>query len=370
MSQYGLNSIDYVVEELQKMGYCIDYLREWGVCLKGKFNGWEECKISVSHNRINNGVMIIVTLPKHGNWDSLKKDYLKLKEILTALLNKPSSDEYFSLPYEEGDGQELLALHAEKCEYLSYYPVFSAQEGVILDIKYNYNSMEEESMGIYYGAVNVSMASSDISQLLSLFQIINEYASIQFTQLESQVIDTDILFEDTYDYIEHFLPDLLDSRGHELNEFKVVSRQDNFVRLSGKFSSIANCDIFISQDQLTKSLLSIVVVLPKHNGWSILQDEYFKYKQVFAETYGKPESEEERFYRSYRLGDGNEMMALKEGSCIYSTIFSNKKGCIEVRIGNRGDIRFIYSGEAMDVGASFSVDSIGLTLLYELKHRN
>lgn len=64
---------------------------------------------------------VVVWYPAGTAWPSLKRDYLELKEQLSKKYGKGESYEFFSLPYREGDGFEILALNKEKCTYSSFW---------------------------------------------------------------------------------------------------------------------------------------------------------------------------------------------------------------------------------------------------------
>lgn len=95
-----------------------------GLVMEGNFAGYSNCEILVLNSLYTNCVWkIVVLLPQCSNWYNLKDDYNKLKEIYTKKYGKPDSYEYFTSPYEEGDGYELTALSSNNCTYLSFYNV-------------------------------------------------------------------------------------------------------------------------------------------------------------------------------------------------------------------------------------------------------
>ena len=62
-----------------------------------------------------------VYYPEETSWFGIKGSYKDLKETLTEKYGKPESYEYFSKPYEEGDGYETTAIKIEKCSYSSFW---------------------------------------------------------------------------------------------------------------------------------------------------------------------------------------------------------------------------------------------------------
>ena len=60
-------------------------------------------------------------MPENNNWYSLKSEYERFKVMFTKKYGKPDSYEYFTEPYEEGDGYEHTALSVGKCSYISFF---------------------------------------------------------------------------------------------------------------------------------------------------------------------------------------------------------------------------------------------------------
>lgn len=64
---------------------------------------------------------IIVDFPQKSDWKDLKKDYFTKKDLFKSKYPMDSSYEFFSSPYEDGDGYELRAVSREKCTYTSFF---------------------------------------------------------------------------------------------------------------------------------------------------------------------------------------------------------------------------------------------------------
>ncbi len=63
-----------------------------------------------------------VYLPKQSNWYSLKAQYEEYLKLLTEKYGEPTNMyNFFSSPYEEGDGYEMTAVYAEKCHYAAFW---------------------------------------------------------------------------------------------------------------------------------------------------------------------------------------------------------------------------------------------------------
>lgn len=76
----------------------------------------------------------------------------------------------------------------------------------------------------------------------------------------------------------------------------------------------------------TKIVWKFVVWLPETSSWSSSKSEFLKYKKIFTNKYGEPESDYSFFSTPYEEGDGNEMLALKNDKCTYSCFFEDEVG--------------------------------------------
>ena len=64
---------------------------------------------------------IIVEFPSKSEWKDLKEDYFKKKKLYKSKYPLDKDFEFFSSPYEDGDGYELRAVSREKCNYVSFF---------------------------------------------------------------------------------------------------------------------------------------------------------------------------------------------------------------------------------------------------------
>lgn len=64
---------------------------------------------------------VVVQYEEKENWYDLKAAYKDLKNQLSQKYGIPESHEYFSEPFEKGDGKEMVALWADKCTYESFF---------------------------------------------------------------------------------------------------------------------------------------------------------------------------------------------------------------------------------------------------------
>ena len=63
---------------------------------------------------------VVAAFPEQSTWNSLKEKYNSLKEILQSKYGTPTDDfHFFASPYKEGDGDEMTAVEANKCDYMT-----------------------------------------------------------------------------------------------------------------------------------------------------------------------------------------------------------------------------------------------------------
>ena len=73
---------------------------------------------------------VIVCFPEKDSWIELKQDYFKKKKLYRSKYLLTEAFEFFSSPYEDGDGYELKAVAANKCSYASFFSEIGGHIGV------------------------------------------------------------------------------------------------------------------------------------------------------------------------------------------------------------------------------------------------
>lgn len=64
---------------------------------------------------------VIVYFPEREDWQDLKKDYFAKKEMYKSKYPLDRDYEFFSSPYEDGDGYEMRAVAKDMCRYVSFF---------------------------------------------------------------------------------------------------------------------------------------------------------------------------------------------------------------------------------------------------------
>ncbi len=114
--------------------------------LYGKFaNEFVTIRI-IAMPKTQNVCKVIVLFPKKSTWSQLKTDYFNKKKMYLSKYLLDSDFEFFSAPYEEGDGYELRAVLNNKCKYVTFFKVEGGHIAVNIDkdaqIKVTYEDEE------------------------------------------------------------------------------------------------------------------------------------------------------------------------------------------------------------------------------------
>lgn len=74
--------------------------------------------------KTNTVCKVIVYFPEYQSWSDLKSDYFKKKNLYKSKYLITDEFEFFSSPYDEGDGYEMRAIAQDKCKFVSFYKDF------------------------------------------------------------------------------------------------------------------------------------------------------------------------------------------------------------------------------------------------------
>lgn len=149
------------VSKLEAQGFSVEYKQDDAAVLSGEFAGKSDCTIMVISTKVSNIVWkVVVQFPEKTSWYSLKGEYNSFKESYTKKYGEPTSYEFFSSPYYEGDGYELQALKSEKCMWASY---FSTSQGtIILEL-----TDGKCTQVVYEDGINVKIFQKEKKQIVS-----------------------------------------------------------------------------------------------------------------------------------------------------------------------------------------------------------
>lgn len=155
-------SLTKCVNALKNAGYELKYQDPDGVgaIMEGSFTNQKATVAIITTPQSKTVWKIAVLFEDQNSWYSLKGDYLILKANLTTKYGQPEeSFEFFSSPYEEGDGYEMTAIYAEKCHYTSFFAVKSSSDAFLGEITIEISKNETKGRVIlsYEDAANTEL---------------------------------------------------------------------------------------------------------------------------------------------------------------------------------------------------------------------
>ena len=115
--------------------------------------------------------------------------------------------------------------------------------------------------------------------------------------------------------------------------FETITIVDGTALLVGEFAGRQNCSLgilYLTDEDLVHA---VVVFLPVQDSWSILESDYFRFKEMFTKKYGKPTECVETFDSFIQPTDDNsKMYELIMGRCKYIAYYETSEGLIWVSI--------------------------------------
>lgn len=128
-------SLKSFISKLTRDGYSIQQIKDDYVFLTGTFAGFDNCQLIVLSTPVSKTTCKIgVFLPDQKSWFLIKSRYESLLKSYVNKYGEPrNSYNFFSAPYREGDGLELLALKQEKAGIAAYW--FFSQGSISIEVK-------------------------------------------------------------------------------------------------------------------------------------------------------------------------------------------------------------------------------------------
>lgn len=106
---------------IEERGFNIVKERESSIIFAGTFAN-ELVKLELIFSPKTKTVCkITIDFPEKDIWSQLRSDYLEKKSLYQSKYFLSDEYEFFSYPYEEGDGYEMRAIVQEKCRFISFY---------------------------------------------------------------------------------------------------------------------------------------------------------------------------------------------------------------------------------------------------------
>lgn len=111
----------------------------------------------VSSTKSNTVFKVIVYFPAKDNWKELKRDYFTKKEMYKQKYPLDRDYEFFSSPYEDGDGYEMRAVIQDKCRYVSFFLAIGGHITVEID-------KSAQIMVVYEDRENMKLGRNELLQ--------------------------------------------------------------------------------------------------------------------------------------------------------------------------------------------------------------
>lgn len=108
----------------------------------------------------------------------------------------------------------------------------------------------------------------------------------------------------------------------------------NSATLIGEFTNRNAVILVLGNNK--KDVWKVSVMFDGVDKWSVLEQTYQTYKNMYIEKYGKPSKVIEKFNEYTVRGNNMEIFALQQGTCKYQTLFTLKEGAISISLIPRG----------------------------------
>jgi hypothetical protein len=113
---------DAAIAVFKSKGFILKSDKDNSAVLNGTAGG-KKVELFIHYTPISKLVWgFFVFLPEKTSWYSLKAEYQEYLDLLTEKYGEPKDKyNFFSTPYDEGDGYELQAVELEKCSYSAFW---------------------------------------------------------------------------------------------------------------------------------------------------------------------------------------------------------------------------------------------------------
>jgi hypothetical protein len=116
-------SVEAFANILQSQGFShVTTSDQNSIVLQGTYAGMNNCNLIICYGQYIHQVRkIAIFSEEYKSWYPLHSKYTEMKNLFSQKYGTPESYEFFSSPYEEGDGYEMTALSVEKATFSSYF---------------------------------------------------------------------------------------------------------------------------------------------------------------------------------------------------------------------------------------------------------
>lgn len=130
------------------------------------------------------------------------------------------------------------------------------------------------------------------------------------------------------------------------NGYTVKNKTDSAAFLIGNFACYRRCDITILSSKTNDWVKQVGVCLPVSKRWEVLLNNYAVLKNTLASSYGYSTEEREEFLtKDVPEDDKGKINLLKDGKCIYETIFRAQDGNITLTITRNCNVLLMFTSD-------------------------
>lgn len=284
--------------------------------LDGSYSGYSGCEFYVFPNENTGQVYKVdIYLPKRTTWSSIKNDYNKMVRQFAGNSNYRFDEEKaeFDSPYREGDGDEVAAIKAEKCNYFTDY--ISSTGMVRVSI-----SKFMQVKIAYYDFANFPSDDSDSDSGSSNGSTtVDSSGAMKFMGIPMR------------GNINSFAQRLVNEKG-----CRIVDNGEHVVSLRGKFTG-KESEFYVFGTASSDQVWKITVYLPKLSTWSSIKNEYLRYKKEFDNKYDLRSS-----YDFFSEGYSEGVEGVEADECHYSAFYNAPGGTIMLKISKYMQVQMSY----------------------------
>ena len=322
---------------------------------RGPYAGYDNCEFYLfcnDYGRVNN---MDVYLPEASSWRQIKRQYRQMVNEFKADTRLTLYEEHssFDSPYSEGDGDEMIAVANDKCNYDAtfictegYIKVSISKWKQVYIIFYDFDDDNESSSS--GSSSSSSGSSSSYSGSSSSYSGSSSSYSGSSSSSALTVMGLPITGS-----ARQFANRLVNEKGCRL----VDDDDPEWLALRGTFTGKDNCEIYLKSDG--SRFYKVIIYLPEVSTWQAIRRQYFEYKAIYDNKYTVT-SEMQEFRNGYREGDGLEVQGVKADECYFITQYSAPGGTITLYISKYMQLEMVYEvdGSSSGSGSSFNSSDI------------
>ena len=116
--------------------------------------------------------------------------------------------------------------------------------------------------------------------------------------------------------------------------YEVRAKEEDYVLLKGDFASYKDCLIGVSTLAGKDLVNRVSVLFPEQDTWDALSGDYYYFKELLTEKYGKPAESIEEFNGPTPSSDFGKILDVRLNNCNYKSAFPTQGGVIFLYIAS------------------------------------